>query len=289
MSQTINIATVTAASGTLADIKIGKIVLGGLTIGQLSLQGTAVDIKSGSAYLTSVQILITLDFTFDWWYNIGFFSGSGSDNLGSLGPIPLDLGDVSIPALSNIPLNIPNIVFSNITAAVAPFTSVDLGGANFTGLTATTIVVPKSGFTLTGLGLGNVSVSSVTVPEATVAQVSVTDFQPKASIVLPSATLGPLNLPSGSASDIQTTAAINIPDATATSRGLSINLGVFGGTIWVTPVAQVSIGSLVLHGVTLSASVAQAVLANIGVTVDVQGIDLSTVDISQVDVSNITL
>jgi hypothetical protein len=287
MTQTINIAQVTAASGTMVDIEIDKIVLGGVTIGQVVLNGTSLDIASGSAFLQNVRIVLTLDFFFNWSVNIWFWSDSGSINLGSLS-FPLDLGNVLVPSLNHIPLNIPNIVLANLSAIVAPLTSVDLGGGSFTGLTATKIAIPKNGFTLTGLGLGSVSVSTVQVPQTAVAKVSVQDFHPNANIVLPSATLGPVQIPSGNVSNIQTTAPIGF-NGIASQQGIGFGFGPVSASIMVTPTAFVSIGSLLLQGVSLSGSVAQAILANIGVPVDIRGINVSTIDIGQLDVNNITL
>jgi hypothetical protein len=287
MTQTIKVAQVTAASGTMVDIEIDKIVLGGVTIGQLVLQGTSLDVASGSAFLQNVRIVITLDFTFNWWINLGFWSDSGSANLGSLS-FGMALGNVSIPSLNNIPLSIPNIVIANVSAIIAPLTSVDLGGGSFSGLTATNIAIPKSGFTLTGLALGSVSVSTVQLPETAVAKLSVQDFHPNTNIVLPSVTLGPVQLPSGSAADIQTTTPIAF-NGIASQQGLGFSLGVLGGSILVTPTAYVSIGSLLLQGVSLSGTVTKAILDNIGVPVDIRGINLSSIDIGQIDANNITV
>jgi hypothetical protein len=287
MAQTINIAQATVAGGAVADIKIDEIVLGGVTIGQLTLQGTSLDVVSGSASLGNVRIVITLDFSFDWWINLGFWSDSGSANIGSLS-FGLNLGNVAIPSLNNIPLEVPNVVLANLSAVVAPLMSIDLGGGVFTGATATNLVLPKNGLTLTGLGLGSVSIASVQVPEATAAGVAIQDFHPNAKLVLPSATLGPVQIPSASAANIQATTAISFT-GNASQQGAGLNLGVLGGTINVTPTALVSIGSLLLQGVSLSGSVTQAILTSIGVPVDIHGINLSAIDISQVNVNNITL
>lgn len=287
MTQSINIAQITAASGTAVDIEIDKIVLGGLTIGQLTLQGTSLDIASGSAFLQNVRIVISLDFTFNWSVDVFFWSDSGSIDLGTL-TFPVSLGNVAIPALNNIPLNIPNIVLANLSAAIAPLTSIDLGGGTFSGLTATNTVVPKSGFTLTGLGLGSVSISNLQVPEATMAAVSVQDFHPNANVVLPSATLSSLQLPSGTASDIQTTAAIGFTGI-ASRQSVGFGFGPVSASISVTPTAFVSIGSLLLSNVKLSGSVVQAILANVGIPVDVRGINLKMIDIGQINANAITV
>jgi hypothetical protein len=282
----INLAQAAAASATVADIKIDEIVLGGVTIGQLTLTGTSLDLNSGSASLESVRIVITLDFQFDWWINLGFWSDSGTADLGSMS-FALDLGNVSIPSLGNIPLSVPNIALASLNAAFAPITSIDLGGGNLAGIAATNITLPKNGFTLTGLGIGAVTIASIQVPEAIVTQVSIQEFHPNASIVLPQATLGPVQIPQASAADVQTTSPISFT-GTASQQALSLSLGVLGGSINVTPTAFVSIGALQLHGVALTGSVAQAILQNIGVPIDIRGFSLNSIDIAGITANNIT-
>jgi hypothetical protein len=287
MAQTINLAQAAVASGAAADIKIEEIVLGGVTIGQLTLEGTSLDIAAASAALESVRVVINLDFSFDWWINLGFWSDSGSNSLGSLS-FALDLGNVSIPSLGNIPITVPNIAIANLSAVVAPVTTVDLGGCTFTALTASNIVLPKSGFTLAGFAVSGVSIANVEVPDAAAASLSIQDFHPNGNILLPSASIGPLQIPSVTTADVQTTASIGF-NGSATQQGLNLNLGVLGGTFDVTPTAYVSIGSLQLQGVSLSGAVTKAILDNIGVPIDIQGISMNTIDIGQITATNITL
>ncbi len=288
VSQKFNIAEVDAASGTMVDLEIDKIVLGSASIGELTLQNTSIDLKSGSAFLKTVQVVLQLEFTFDWWVNIGFWSDSGSASLGSL-DIPVDIGDISVPSLNNIPLTIASMTTTGaITTTIAPLNNVDLGGGSFSGLTATKIAVPANGFQLTGLGIGAVSIASVQVPQTTVAKVTVQDFHPNANIVVPNVQLSNLNLPNAKAADIQTTSPINF-DADATSRGLSLSLGVVGGTIWVTPIAHIGIGSLLLQGVTVSAAIPTATIQNVSVPIDVRGINVSSVSVGQINATNMTL
>ncbi|MGA7341740.1 MAG: hypothetical protein WBE72_24785 [Terracidiphilus sp.] len=287
MAQTINISQANVVSGTAAEIKIDQITLGGVTIGQLVLNGTSLNVASGSALLDNVRIVITLEFAFDWWINLGFWSDSGSADLGSLS-FGLSLGNVSIPSLNNIPLTVPNIVLANLSAVIAPLTSVDLGGGSFNAITAANIVLPKNGYTLTGLGLGAVSIASLQIPETTMASIGIQDFHPNANVVLPSATIGPVEIPSATAADVLGTAPVNL-SGTASQQGLGVSLGVLGGTLNVTPTAYISIGTLQLQGVSLSGSVTQAILENIGVPVDLSGINLSTIDIGQINAVNIAL
>ncbi|HZP05847.1 MAG TPA: hypothetical protein VFB43_13185 [Terracidiphilus sp.] len=287
MAQTVNISQVNAVSGTVSDVKIDQIVLGGVTIGQLVLQGTSLNLAAGSAFLDNVRIVVTLDFAFDWWINLGFWSDSGSANVGSLS-FGLSLGNVSIPSLNNVPLSVPNVVIANLSAVVAPVTAIDLGGATFGALAAANIALPKNGFTLSGLGLGAISLASLQIPETAVGSLSVQDFHPNAKITLPNASVGPIQIPSASVPDIQGTAPVNVT-GTASQQSLGMNLGVLGGSLNITPTAYVSIGALQLQNVALSGAVTQAILENIGVPVDIRGINLNTIDIGQINAVNLAL
>lgn len=287
VTRKINIAQLLAASGKITDIEIDKIVLGSAHIGRLSLEGTSLDLRSGSAHLRNVRMVLELQFSLDWWFDVGIASDSGTDNLGAL-LFGINIGDVLVPSLNNIPLTIPSVAATNVAADIAPINNLDLGGGGFTGLNATNATIPADGFQLSGLGLGSVSIGNAQAPRALVEKVSIQDFSPNGSIVVPSVQLGHLQLPSANAADIQTTAATTF-NGIASKQGLSASLGIFGVTIWVTPIAHISIGSLLLRGVSIAGSVNQATIQNVSVPLDIRGINLKTIDIGQIDANTITL
>src|ERR1700730_5766420 len=84
ITRKINVAQLLATSGKIGDIEIDKIVVGTAHIGRLTLQGTSLDVRSGSAFLKNVRTVLELQFNLDWWYDIGISSDSGTDDLGSL-------------------------------------------------------------------------------------------------------------------------------------------------------------------------------------------------------------
>jgi hypothetical protein len=88
---------------------------------------------------------------------------------------------------------------------------------------------------------------------------------------------------------MQTAAPITF-DSQASSLGPPFSLdGIFGVTIWVSPIADVNIGSLLLQSVSISGTVKQASIQNVSVPVDVRRINLKTINIGQIYVNNITL
>lgn len=288
MAQTIKIAQITGASGTIGDIEIDKMTLGGVTIGTLTMNNTSIDMTSGSALAQNVRVVMQLHFFFNFSVDIFVWSDSDSLDLGSLN-IPVNVGNLTIPSLSNIPLSIPSLVATKVSAVASPLVSVNLGGGSFSGLNVTGVAVPQNGFTLAGMAVGAVSVSTVQVPQTAMAKMTLQDFRPTANIVIPSVTMGPIQLPSATAPDIQATSALNITAIGSSHSTPTFTFGPVSANISVVPTAFMSIGALTLTGVSMSGSIAQAIMANIGMTVDISGINMSNMDIGQLNINNLTM
>ena len=284
----IDVAQIRAASGQIGDVKIDNITLGSAHIGRLVLSGTSVNLRSGSAFMRNVRTVTELKFALEWWYDVFLDSDSGTENLGSLF-FPVNIGDVAVPALTNIPLSIPNVTAANIATNIAPINNFGLGGGSFAGVDAANASLPADSFQLGGLGLASLGIESVGVPRTAVANANIQEFRPNGNVVVPEVRLGPLQIPSASVADIRATAAINM-DAIASRRSLpEFSLGIAGFTLSVTPIVHVSIGSMLLSGVTASASVNQATVQNVSVPVNVRGIHLKAINVGQIDVSDIRL
>jgi len=100
--------------------------------------------------------------------------------------------------------------------------------------------------------------------------------------------VGQIKFPSSNVANIQTTAGVAF-QGIASRRGVGANLGIFGFTFWITPVAYINIGSMLLSNVSISGAVNSASVQNVSVPVDIQGINLKTIDILQLDVNSISL
>ncbi|MBD3185144.1 hypothetical protein GF312_22885 [Candidatus Poribacteria bacterium] len=285
VARKINIMQLAAASGTIRDIDIDKVVLGEAKIDKLILQNTTAGVHSGNAFLQDVKILLELKLSLDWWIDIWVYDDSGTENLGSLW-FPISVGNVQVPSLENIDLTIPSLSVEDVNANIKPITNLDLGGGSFDDLDAKETTVPADGFQLSGLGLGNFNLSNVNVPRTSTKEAKIERFQPNSDLVLPGAAVSQLQVPAASADNIQSDAILI--DGVATKRGISVNFGIFGFTFWVQPVAHMSIGSMLLQDVTLSANIDQAMIESISVPIDIRGIVLKDVELRQINVNNIS-
>lgn len=286
LARRINIVQVMASQGNIGDIDIDKILLGDAHIGKLTLQGVTARINSASAFLQDVRAVIELRFRLDWWVDILWIEEDGSEDLGSLS-FGMSIGDVSVPSLANIDLNVPSMSAENLSTTIAPITGLDLGGGTFNGLDVKDTAVPADGFQLSGLGVGNLSLSNLQVPKTRTREARIQQFKPNAPLNLPRADLTQLQLPAAAAGNIKS-GHIAL-DGIASTRAISVNFGIFGITIKVTPVLHMNIGSMLLQDVSLSAGVSQAKIENIRVPLDVRGVTLKNIDLNGLNVNGVSL
>lgn len=286
LSRKVNIEEVVAGSGTIKDIAVDKILMGEAKINKIILQGTSANLKSGSAFLQNVRINLELKLTLEWWYDIWIHSDSGTENLGSLW-FPLSIGDVQVPSLEDINLSIPNVAIDNLKAAMAPIKNLDLGCGEFSQLNATKTTLPVNGFQLTGLGLGDFSLSQIQIPQTSTQKITIQEFKPTDEILMPEAQVNNLNIPDTSINNIQS-ANISL-DGHASKKGINVNLGVLGFKFWVEPVAHINIGAMKLNDVKLNAIINTAKVEDIGIPIDIRNINIKGVDINDIDINEIKL
>jgi len=286
LSKQINVAQILAKSGQVGQVSVGEIKVGDVVIDAVKLNNTTADLKSGSAFLQDVAMTIELRFGLHWWFDIGIYSDSGDENLGSLW-FGMNVGNVAVPSLDNIHMNIPTVTVSNVSAQVSPIQNLNLGAAGFDKLAVTDTTLPAAGFTLSGMALGSLNLSGLGVPEVKSAKASIDAFAPKQTVVLPGAHLANLDVPATSIPDVQS-GAFGL-DAQASSRSFSLDFGIFGFTFTVTPVVHMHIGAMTLHGLSLSAHVGQAAVENVHLPVEVRSILLKTLQLTDVSIDNVSL
>ncbi len=283
----VNINQIRAASGSLADIDIDKVVLGDATINKIILSGTSARLNGAQAFLKTVRMVLELVFTLRWKIDLGWFgSWDGTENLGSLF-FGMNLGNISIPSLAGIDMNIPNLTADNVQAKLKPINNLDLGGAQIKKILAADTDVPAEGFGLSGIGIGSVSVKNVTVPKTATQAVSIEEFDPNAAVVLPGAEVSDLQIPAAKVDDI-TTGGFNFI-AQASSRSIGIDLGILAIRLFVTPKVHMDVGSMAIHDVNLSATASKLKVQDIEVPIRIRGIQLKDLMLQTVKIDEIAL
>ncbi|HEX2570073.1 MAG TPA: hypothetical protein VH877_10990 [Polyangia bacterium] len=286
LSRQIHLDELLAASGSVGEVTIDKVLLGDASVDNIRVNNTTATLHAGSAYLEGVSVNLELQFKVDWWYDIGIYDDSGTWDLGSMW-IGLNVGNITIPSLSDIKMNIPTVTVSNVRAQMPPLTNLKLGSSSFTGLKVKGTALPVQGFVLNGLGLGALSLNSMSIPDVQSEQVRIDRFKPTQQIVLPGATVSGVDIPSTSVPGVAS-AAFGM-DAVSQERSLSANAGVFGIKIRILPIAHMHINAMRMQNLALSARVGSVAIENVRVPIDVQGIGLQKLGLSQVAANNINL
>jgi hypothetical protein len=285
VTQQINISQIAAASGVLQNLSIDRLVLGDVNIDRLVIQGTTASIQSGRAILQSVRVNLELKMSLDWWVDVYIYSDSGSEDLGSIS-FNISIGDVLIPAFQNINLSIPTITAQNLGASISPVSNLALGNGSFRGLKAQDTTLPAQGFQLNGLGFSNLSLGKFQMPATVTRRAGVDDFTFDSNLIIPSATLSGIQLPATAINDIQSDPVA--VDGMPSRRGVDVNLGIFGFTFWIQPIAHIQISKLLMQDVHLTASIPQVSLENMHIPVDVQGISMTDLRVNNLDITDIT-
>lgn len=287
ISKKINIDQLKAEAGSIGDLDIDRVTFGDATIGNIILTNTDARLNGASAFMENVRTVLELRFTLDWEIDLGWLGNwDGHENLGSLS-FGMNLGNVSVPSLSNIDMHIPTMHIPNASASMQPITNLDLGGATFKKLVASDTDAPAAGFTLSGMGIGSATVENLSLPKTTTARVTLEEFKPNGSVLLPGAEIRNLNLPAAQVDNIST-AGFDL-SAVASKRCLGVDIGILALRICVEPVIHMDVGSMTIKDASLSASSERLKVEDIRLPVTVRGIAMSKLDLDNIKINKITM
>ena len=285
----IELPTFTAAAGSAAAVHIGEIRLENASVDHVDIQNVATTFRTGAISLDNARAIVAIRVFFDWWYDIGIASDSGSTTLGTF-DFPFDIGNIDIPSLNNISLAVPSASLRDIIAAVHPVRDLDLGGATFGALAIEDALLPSAGFGLGGLSLGAVNLTDVRLPGASTSRVTLGAFTPNGPLVLPSLRIDGVELPTASAPRVSSAGLIAVRRAVASERTLpGVTFGVFGFTLGMQPTLDMFIEALTIRDLAASAAIERIDLRDVRASVALHDLELSRVNLEQLHVDRLTL
>jgi hypothetical protein len=286
--RSIDVAQLLVGSGSFGSLHVQDLTVGAATVDRLVIQGITAGIHSGSAFLQNVRFLLELRLSLHWWHDVGLWSDSGDQGLGSLS-FAMGIGNVAVPSLSNINLAVPSATVTGASLNVPPVRDLDLGSAGLRDVRVEDVKLPASGFGVDGLQLGAVTVASLGVPDATARSLKVGELAPSGPLRLPAVEVGNIRVPTAQVPNIVSQGAVDIANAQATRRGVELDLGVIGFTFWVAPVVDIHIGALTLSDVSLSAAIDRLRVEGVSLPVTVHGVSAGDLKLNQLTVNQISL
>lgn len=281
----ISIDSVAVAGGNLSDVEISKINLGNASIGTITIENTEATLKQSSAFLSGVKSIVELKFKLKWEIDLGWIGHWGdTNNIGSI-DIPVDLGNIDIPSLDNIDLSIPTINIPAIVANMEPIKNLKLGNFSLTGADIQKLSLPSAGLSITGLGVGDVEVSSLAVPSVNSQALTVAQAKPDLNVVLPGATVNNLSIPETSIPSIASSPFST--RAVASDKSLTVNLGLLKITLSVTPTVYLNVAAMTIKDAKLSASLGSVKIKDISLPVSVHGLSATAFEANGLSVNHI--
>ena len=273
---------------TVQEVEIGQLSAGPLAIGSLVLDGVHADVSTGAVALANLRVTIRLDFELDWSVSIhipfdGRHGWSGSIDFGTQS-ITVGLGDVTVPGLKNLDLDLGQFAVSDVTAVIGAIKNLQLGALVAEQISAGGATAPSAGFALAGLTLGSAAVADVGVPAVTVEETKVAHLRGQA-LPLGAVTIPGLSLPGAAVADI-TSDGLDV-SATSNPFEFTADAGLLKVTLKLTPGAQMQADELHMSGVRASTSIGSVTLSNVVLPYDVLDVTLAQLGIETVAIPNI--
>ena len=280
-----NIPQVTVQQAGLQTINVGQVKVGPISVGDLVVNNAGVTLSQAQGVLRDVSVRIRIGVSFEWAIHVGLpdwipdIDEGDTYDLGALEFGPIGVGDIVLPSLSNINVDVPSLTAASIEVEVDPI-ALQANAARVEGISVNNVTLPSDGFSLTGLGLGSVQAADISVPAVRVDQASVASISGDA-IALPSLSLSNLTAPTVTVPSISTAAPVDIP-ANLETRSLGFDAGILRASIHLTPSATSHIEHLEITNAQASATVGQVVAHNVTLPYEVLNLTLSQVGIETV-------
>ena len=287
----VKVPQVSIKQAGLQSVSIGHLGIGPITVGTLAINDVGFTLASGHGVLQQAQVTVTLTISVEWHVHVGLPDGIPDINVGDtydLGSfsVSLPVGDIALPALSNLKFDIPSLTAQNLSVNAEPL-SLALANVAADTIEATNIALPRNGFTLSGLSLGSVSATGLGVPDATLAQATIQHVHGDPAHI-PAFTLNSVQLPSAQIPSITSAIPLSIPaDLETVSAGF--DAGILRVAIHIQPSVLFHVEHLQITNANASATVGQVVLHNVTLPFDALDITLSQIGIDTIAIPNFTV
>jgi hypothetical protein len=280
---------------SVPEVTIGRLSVGGIDVSQVSvgplhaarlvLDSTHVDVATGAAAFSDLQVTVTLTMRIDWTVRVKIplartYTWQGTVKIGTHS-FTVRLGDVTVPGLESFSLDAQTASFDAVEATLGPLRNLRLGPLVAEQLRMQGVVAPVPSFTLTGLGLGRVGLAGLGVPGVTSTAVTI-DRAHGQALPMGSVTIPDLRLPQASTDQV-TSGEIDVSGRSRPIRFVA-DAGLLTLTLHTTPGVRLRTRELRLSNVRTSASIGSIELQDVVLPYELLGLTLSDLGIELIDV-----
>jgi hypothetical protein len=280
----------------LSSINVGHIGIGPVTVGELVVHNVDFSMNAGVGIIRGLTVRVRLRIDLEWAVHVPLPWPFDDINIGDttyLGTFAFNLppvGDVTIPGLSNLNINIPSLTAQNVTANANPLTNLTITNATADTIAARDVTLPTAGFSIAGLSLNSVDGTNVAVPAAGVREATVghvkADPLHVAELSLNNMALGSATVPT-----VRSTSPFDVP-ADLQPRKLpdddGFDLGILKLALIITPSATSHIPYLEINNSNATATTGAITIRNVTLPFDVLNLTLSQIGINTVGIPTFT-
>jgi len=288
----VNVPEADVQRASLSSIAIGQVAIGPITVGEMVVHNIDFNMSAGVGFIRGMTVTIRLRIDFEWHIHVPLpwpfddIDIGDTNYLGTFGFTLPPVGDVTIPGLSNLHFQVPELTAQNVVATANPLTNVQLTNAAAETVQARDLVLPTAGFTIAGLSLNSVEGDNLAVPAAGVREASVGHVRGDPLSIgdfsLQSVSLGSAHIPS-----LFNTSPFDVP-ADLQQRRLPFDLGILEFALLITPSATSHIPYFEVDNSNASATTGTVTLHNVTLPFDVLNLTLSQVGLTNIGVPTFT-
>jgi len=282
-----------SVSGSANSITIDQIRLTNTEVDSVDVVDVNTELDTGTVLIENARAIVSLSLRFNFGIHIPLpwpIPDIDIDSSVSLGGItfPFDIGDINIPNLNNVDLEIPSATLQDIQASLAPINNLDLGGATFDGLELENTILPTAGFGLSGMSMGVFSLNSLTMPSITSASLSVDGFSLNDALQLPSLTIEGIQLPVVTAPRVTTTAPVVVPNVTSETQNIPLTGGILTSSIDISPTLTIAIDAMVIDDISAVSTIGRVDIRDLQSSVEVTGITANGLELTNIELESAT-
>jgi hypothetical protein len=267
-------------------VDIGQALIGPISVGELVVNNVNFALLGASGVLNGTSITVTINITFKWHIHIGLPWPLDDIDTGAthdFPPIvfgPIGLGNITLPGLNNIQLNIPSLNTQNLVVTPNNPITIHLTNVTADGVMATNFTLPSQGFTLAGMGLTSINGNGIGVPLADMEKATVKHLYGD-PINIPAFSVGNFSMTSAQIPGVSSTAPLNINAVLPTQNcGFGDNNSFLSMHLYITPSALMHVDHLEISNATASVAVGNVTLHNVALPYDVLNIKLADIGIN---------
>lgn len=289
----VSLTKLVCPSGSASSIRVDRIVLGSATVASVDIHRVHTALDTGNVTLEDARAVVSLAINFSYGIHVrlpGPIPDINIDDDIRIGTIrfPFEIGDVRIPALSNVDLMIPSAGLEDVQASVDPVRQLDLGGARFSALQLDGTVLPAAGFGLGGLSLGPVRIRDVGIPAISSAHLAVGELSPDNPLVLPSIGVRNIGLPAVSAPRVESESPVVIPGVRSQTREIPlVRSGILRASITIEPTLTIAIRTLVIRDISAASTIDRIDVRDLSAPVTLSGVSLDGLMLNDVELESI--